>query len=29
VTKLAHDEFTRIVSHMRQDRIVASAEPTE
>jgi anti-sigma-K factor RskA len=29
VTKLAREEFTRVVSHMRQDRVVASAEPAE
>jgi anti-sigma factor RsiW len=29
VTKLARDEFTRIVSRMREDRVVASAEPVE
>jgi anti-sigma-K factor RskA len=29
VTKLAKDEFMRIVSHMREDRVVASAEPVE
>lgn len=29
VTKLAKDEYTRIVARMRQDRIVASAEPTD
>lgn len=29
VTKLASDEFAQIVSRMRQDRIIASAEPTE
>jgi anti-sigma factor RsiW len=29
VTTLANDEYARIVAHMRQERIVASAEPTE
>ena len=29
VSKLAKDEFARIVSRMRQDRVVASAEPVE
>jgi anti-sigma-K factor RskA len=29
VSKLAKDEFVRIVSRMRQDRVVASAEPVE
>jgi anti-sigma-K factor RskA len=29
VTKLAKDQFARIVSRMRQERVVASAEPTE
>ncbi len=29
MTKLARDEFTRIVSRMREDRVVASAEPVE
>jgi anti-sigma-K factor RskA len=29
VTKLARDEFIRIVSRMREDRVVASAEPAE
>jgi hypothetical protein len=29
VTTLAHDEYARIVAQMRQERIVASAEPTE
>jgi hypothetical protein len=29
VTKLAKGEFTRVVSHMREDRVVASAEPVE
>jgi hypothetical protein len=29
VTKLARDEFTRVVSRMREDRVVASAEPVE
>lgn len=29
MTKLARDEFSRIVSRMRQDRVVASAEPVE
>jgi anti-sigma-K factor RskA len=29
VTKLARNEFTRIVSRMREDQVVASAEPVE
>jgi anti-sigma-K factor RskA len=29
MTKLAREEFTRIVSRMREDRVVASAEPVE
>jgi len=29
VSKLARDEFARVVSRMRQDRVVASAEPVE
>jgi anti-sigma-K factor RskA len=29
MTKLARDEFSRIVSRMREDRVVASAEPVE
>ena len=29
MTKLARDEFTRTVSRMREDRVVASAEPVE
>jgi hypothetical protein len=29
MTTLAKDEYSRIVAHMRQERIVASAEPAE